>query len=68
MIGAVVRSRAHVRPIFVSTGHRVSLGTAISFTMACVTRFRLPETTRWAHRLASVVEIDRSGAWRHNAG
>lgn len=67
-IGAVVRSRAHVRPIFVSSGHRVSLKTAIAFTMACVTRFRLPETTRWAHHLASVAEIDRSGARRHNAG
>jgi len=67
-IGAVLRSRAHVRPIYVSIGHRVSLMTAIAFTMACVKRFRLPETTRWAHRLASVAEIDRSGARRHNAG
>jgi deoxyribonuclease V len=67
-VGAVVRSRAHVRPIFVSTGHRVSLKTAIAFTMACVTRFRLPETTRWAHHLASVAEIDRSVVRRHNSG
>jgi deoxyribonuclease V len=67
-IGAVLRSRAHVRPIYVSIGHRVSLKSAIAFTMACVRRFRLPETTRWAHRLASVAEIDRSGARRHNAG
>lgn len=67
-IGAVLRTRAHVRPIFVSTGHCVSLKTAIAYTMACVSRFRLPETTRWAHRLASVAEIDRSAARRHNAG
>jgi deoxyribonuclease V len=52
-IGAVLRTRAGVNPVYVSVGHRVSLPTAIAYTMACVTRYRLPETTRWAHRLAS---------------
>lgn len=52
-IGAVLRTRPGVKPVFVSIGHRVSLETAIAVTMACVTRFRLPETTRHAHRLAS---------------
>lgn len=68
IIGAVLRSRAGVKPIYVSIGHRVSLESAVSYTMACVTRYRLPETTRWAHRLASGPEIDRSPARRHNAG
>jgi deoxyribonuclease V len=54
VIGAVVRTRAGVKPLFVSIGHRVSLETAVHHVMACVTRYRLPETTRWAHRLASV--------------
>jgi len=67
IIGAVLRSRARVKPIFISVGHRVSLETAVSCTMACVTRYRLPETTRWAHHLASGPEIDRSPARRHNA-
>jgi deoxyribonuclease V len=53
IIGAVLRTRTGVRPLFVSTGHRVSLETAVDLTLRCVTRFRLPETTRWAHRLAS---------------
>ena len=52
-IGAVLRTRAGVKPIYVSSGHRVSLKTAIDLVMACTTRFRLPETTRWADRLAS---------------
>jgi deoxyribonuclease V len=52
-IGAVLRSRAGTRPIYVSIGHRVSLPVAVRYVMACTTRFRLPETTRWAHRLAS---------------
>ena len=52
-IGAVLRSRANTSPIYVSIGHRVSLAAAVRLVMACTTRFRLPETTRWAHRLAS---------------
>jgi deoxyribonuclease V len=52
-IGAVLRTRAGVKPLYVSIGHRVGLETAVRWTMACCTRYRLPETTRWAHRLAS---------------
>jgi deoxyribonuclease V len=52
-IGAVLRTRPGVKPLYISTGHRVSLETAVRYVMACTTRYRLPETTRWAHRLAS---------------
>lgn len=52
-IGAVLRSKAYTLPIYVSIGHRVSLPLAVRYVMACTGRFRLPETTRWAHRLAS---------------
>ena len=53
IIGAVLRTRVGVKPLYISTGHRVSLETAVEYVMACTTRYRLPETTRWAHRLAS---------------
>jgi deoxyribonuclease V len=53
VIGAVLRTRTGVKPLFVSVGHRVSLTSAIRLTLACTTRFKLPETTRIAHRLAS---------------
>jgi len=53
VIGAVLRTRSNVSPVYVSIGHRVSLETAIDYVLRCTTRFRLPETTRWAHRLAS---------------
>ncbi len=52
-IGAVVRTRAGVSPLFVSIGWGVTLKSAIQWTLACAPRFRLPETTRQAHRLAS---------------
>lgn len=58
-IGAVLRSRVGTRPVFVSIGHRVSLPVAVRYVIACTTRFRLPETTRWAHRLASGDEPPR---------
>ncbi|MEQ6341695.1 MAG: deoxyribonuclease V [Gammaproteobacteria bacterium] len=53
VIGAVLRTRVHVKPVYVSIGHFVSLETAIVHVMRCTTKYRLPETTRWAHRLAS---------------
>lgn len=54
IIGAVLRTRTGVKPVYVSPGHRVCLDSAISITLACTTRYRLPETTRQAHRLASL--------------
>lgn len=52
-IGAVLRSRQGVKPIYISIGHRVSLASAIQLVMDCTTRYKLPETTRLAHKYAS---------------
>ena len=52
-IGAVLRTRTGVKPVYVSIGHRVSLASAVRWVIACAPKYRLPETTRWAHRLAS---------------
>lgn len=52
-IGSVLRTRAGVKPVFISIGHRVGLVTAIQYVMACTTRYRLPEATRAADKLAS---------------
>lgn len=56
-IGAVVRSRAGVKPLYVSIGHRVDLHTAIDFVLRCTRRYRLPETTRFAHKVAGGAEL-----------
>jgi len=53
LVGAVLRSRQGVKPIFISIGHRISLETAIKIVMKCITRYKLPETTRMAHKFAS---------------
>lgn len=60
-IGAVLRTRPGTKPLFISPGHRISLPTAIDYVLRCTTRYRLPETTRAAHKLASetsVAEVD----------
>ncbi|MGB2982403.1 MAG: deoxyribonuclease V [Candidatus Bipolaricaulia bacterium] len=51
-IGSVLRTRARVKPLFVSPGHLIDLDTAVAFTLECCDRYRLPEPTRWAHRVA----------------
>jgi deoxyribonuclease V len=52
-IGLVLRSRTNVKPIYISIGHKISLLTAKNYVMNCLTKYRLPETTRWADKLAS---------------
>ena len=52
-IGAVLRTREKVKPLFISAGHKITLETAIDIVMACTTKYRLPETTRWADGIAS---------------
>jgi deoxyribonuclease V len=52
-IGAALRTRERVKPLYISAGHRVSLETAIAWTLRCAVRHRLPEPARAAHRLAS---------------
>ena len=52
VIGAVLRTRRRVKPVYVSIGHRVDLATSIEYVSTCCRGYRLPETTRWAHRVA----------------
>lgn len=52
-IGAVLRTRVNVKPLYISPGHLIDLESSIEMVMACVTKYKLPETTRAAHNLAS---------------
>jgi len=53
VIGAVLRTRTNVKPVFVSVGHKCRLKDVIEITLACTTKYRLPEPTRLAHQLVS---------------
>ncbi len=56
-IGAVVRTRTNIKPLFISVGHKCSLEDAIILTLACTIRYRLPEPTRLAHQLVSKLKL-----------
>lgn len=49
-IATVLRSKDNVKPLFVSPGHRIDQTTALSITLRCLTRYRLPEPTRLADK------------------
>ena len=57
-VGVVLRTRDNVRPLFVSVGHRVDVGSAVEIVMACVTRYRIPEPTRQAD--IAVAQVKKS--------
>ncbi len=51
VVGAVLRTRDHVNPVFVSVGHGLDLSTAVEITLDCARGFRLPEPIRLADQL-----------------
>lgn len=51
-IGAAVRTRNEVKPVFISPGHLADLPSAIKLALQCTTKYRLPEPIRKAHREA----------------
>ena len=52
VIGAALRTKRGVTPVFVSIGHKVDLEAAIGWVLACCRGYRLPEPTRLAHLAA----------------
>jgi deoxyribonuclease V len=52
VIGAALRTRDSVSPLFISIGHKISLPSAIDWVMACCRGYRIPEPTRLAHQAA----------------
>lgn len=52
VIGAALRTRAGVKPVYVSIGHKIDLDAAIGWVLRCLGGYRLPEPTRLAHQAA----------------
>ncbi len=62
VVGRVVRTRTnvspvYVSPVYVSVGNGLDLDSAVELVLACCTKYRLPETTRQAHRTANELRI-----------
>lgn len=53
VVGAALRSRTDVRPVFVSPGHRMDVQTAVDVVLSVSPRYRIAEPIRRAHRLAN---------------
>jgi deoxyribonuclease V len=51
-VGAVLRTREAVRPVFVSPGHRIDIEGSIEIVMGCTGKYRIPEPMRCADRAA----------------
>jgi deoxyribonuclease V len=51
VVGAAVRTRDGVNPLYVSPGHRVGIAAAVRLALACGAGFRVPEPTRLADRI-----------------
>ncbi len=52
VIGAALRTRRGIKPVYVSAGHKIDLQSAIYWVLECCRGYRLPEPTRLAHQLA----------------
>jgi deoxyribonuclease V len=56
VIGAVLRTRPAVNPIYVTQGHRVSLPTALKFVLAVLDGYRIPRPTRDADHFVAAIK------------
>ena len=55
VIGAQLVTQDQTKPVYVSTGHRVSIQTACEWVLKCATQYRLPETTRQADQYVKIL-------------
>lgn len=51
-IGIALRTRTGAKPIYISTGHMISIESAMYWILKCCTGYRLPQPTRLAHQAA----------------
>ncbi|RME01347.1 MAG: endonuclease V, partial [Calditrichaeota bacterium] len=60
-VGAVLRTRTGVKPVFVSPGHLISIEESLSIVLQAAPRYRLPEPVRLAHLYVNEARRHREG-------
>ena len=55
VVGAVVRTKRRVRPLFISPGNGISLDGSVKMVLDCCGSYRMPEPSRQAHLLVSTL-------------
>jgi deoxyribonuclease V len=61
IIGHVLRTKDKTKPLYISPGHLIDVEHATEFVLACSAGYRLPEPTRWAHKVAAGEKFPAQG-------
>ncbi|MDJ1504909.1 deoxyribonuclease V [Xanthocytophaga agilis] len=56
-IGIVLRSKRNTLPLFISPGHKITFAESVTIVQKCITKYRLPETTRKVHDAVNALRI-----------
>jgi len=59
-VGAVLRTRENVKPVYVSPGHKIDIAGSVELVKRCVSRYRLSEPIRQAHRLVNRIRKEQA--------
>ena len=59
VVGAAVRTKKKVKPVFVSPGHKISLRRAVDLVLSCCRGYRLSEPVRMAHLAVNRMRLSR---------
>ena len=62
IIGAALRTKDSVKPVFISPGHRIDLADSLEIMEKCVRKHRIPEPTRFAHKIMNEYRVEAGGA------
>ena len=61
VVGAVLRTKTGVKPVFVSQGHRIGLKRSVDIVLSCCGGYRIPEPVRRAHLLVNEIRRQAAG-------